>query len=247
MTTYLLVHGGFHGGWCWNRVAPLLRGAGHDVYVPTLTGLGERSHLLTPNVDLETHIQDLLQVMFYEDLHGVVLVGHSAAGAVITAVAERAPDRIAHVVYLDALIPANGQSYAELLPPPMWAALREQATAHGEGWRLPPAPPHAFGLSDEADIAWAQARLSAQPMRPLEQPIRVGNPATARLPHTIIDCTQGLRGPSIAADAVASAQVWTERGWGYHTLDTGHDAMITAPRQLADVLLALRSGGGVGL
>src|SRR3712207_1095869 len=109
MATYVLVHGAWHGGWCWKRVMPLLRAAGHDVFAPTLTGLGERSHLAGPDVGLETHVQDVLGVLAYEDLEGVILVGHSLAGSVITPVAERAPGRVAQLVYLDAAVPSDGE------------------------------------------------------------------------------------------------------------------------------------------
>src|SRR5262245_40465445 len=110
MATYVLVHGGGHGGWCYQRVARLLRAGGHDVYTPTLTGLGERSHLVGPNVDLDLHIRDVCELLHYEDLRDVILVGHSYGGMVITGVADRAADRVARLVYLDAATPVNGQS-----------------------------------------------------------------------------------------------------------------------------------------
>jgi pimeloyl-ACP methyl ester carboxylesterase len=114
MATYALVHGAWHGGWCWKKVTPLLRAAGHEVFAPTLTGLGERAHLLTPAVDPETHIDDVLGVLHYEDLRQVVLVGHSYGGTVITGVAARAADRIGHLVYLDAFVPLGGAVAAGL-------------------------------------------------------------------------------------------------------------------------------------
>jgi pimeloyl-ACP methyl ester carboxylesterase len=116
MATYVLIHGGWHGGWCWARVAPILRAAGHDVYAPSLTGLGDRVHLLSPSVRLETHIEDVLGVLSYEDLRDVVLVGHSYGGMVITGVADRAADRVSHLVYLDAFVPRDGECLLDLLP-----------------------------------------------------------------------------------------------------------------------------------
>src|SRR5205823_8870769 len=136
--TFVLVHGGFHGGWCWRRVTPLLRAAGHEVYTPTLTGLGERAHLARPEVSLHTHVQDVLGVLAYEDVQGVVLVGWSYAGMVITAVAEQAADRLAHLVYLDASVPEDGQAALDLLDPATRAAREERVRMEGEGWQMLP-------------------------------------------------------------------------------------------------------------
>src|SRR5438128_128006 len=104
MATFVLVHGAWHGGWCWKRVTPLLRAAGHEVYATTLTGLGERVHLASPNVGLALHVQDVVGVLEYEDLRDVILVGHSYGGIVISGVADRVPERLRHLVYLDALV-----------------------------------------------------------------------------------------------------------------------------------------------
>lgn len=150
----------------------------------------ERAHLLVPEIDLSTHVQDILNVLFYEDLHEVVLVVHSAAGAVVTAVAERVPERIVQLVYLEALVPENGLSYADLLPPAMWANLREQAEQHGRGWCLPPSPPQLFGITNEADAAWVQARLVPHPLKTLTQPVRTGNEQAKDIRRTVIDATQ---------------------------------------------------------
>lgn len=208
----------------------LLRHKGHDLWTPTLTGLGERAHLLSPEIDLAIHVQDIVNVLFYEDLHDVVLVGHSAAGAVITAVAEHVPKRIAQLVYLEALIPENGQAYVDLLLPAMWANLLEAAQRHGEGWYLPPSPPQFFGMTNEADAAWVQVRLVPQPLETLTQPLRIDNDQALSISRVVIDCTQGLRGWATAADPVAAAHEWTNRGWGYQVVDGSHDVMITAPR-----------------
>src|SRR4029450_13175141 len=138
MTTYLLVHGGWVGGWIWNRVAPILRKAGHDVFTPTLTGLGERAHLANPDIDLATHIQDVVSVLEFEDLKRVVLVGHSYGGMVITGVAERTAERLNHLVYLDAFVPRDGQSVADLVSPELAASFEEGVRLSGDGWRIPP-------------------------------------------------------------------------------------------------------------
>ena len=136
MATFVLVHGAFVGGWCWRWVAPYLRAAGHEVHAPTLTGLGERVHLASPQIDLDTHLQDVVNLLHYEDLTGVILVGWSYGGMVVAGVADRVPERIAHVVYFDSDVPRDGDTS---VPPGQHAAREELARAHGDGWRVPPA------------------------------------------------------------------------------------------------------------
>jgi pimeloyl-ACP methyl ester carboxylesterase len=159
MATYVLVHGGAHGGWCYRYVATILRSAGHDVHTPTLTGLGERAHLLDPGIDLDTHITDVVAVLHYEDLRDVILVGHSYGGMVITGVADRALDRISHLVYLDAATPVNGESLAELAAPLMNAARRQARVVDGVELVLYPGtePLPNYGVTDPDDIAWMGA------------------------------------------------------------------------------------------
>src|SRR5215203_1355701 len=136
MATFVLVHGAVVGGWCWRWVAPELRGAGHEVQAPTLTGLGERVHLASSQVDLDTHIADIVNLLHYEDLRDVVLVGWSYGGMVVAGTADRAPERIAHVVYFDSDVPRDGDTSA---PPSSHAEREALAHAHGDGWRVPPA------------------------------------------------------------------------------------------------------------
>ncbi len=150
MATFVLVHGAWHGGWCWKYVTPLLRAAGHDVFTPTLTGVGERAHLARPDTGLETHIQDIAGVLTYEDLQRVLLVGHSLGGPVITAVADRIAERIAHLIYLDATIPRDGQADVDCYP------LEFGVRAWAEGFLTeekhvipPPAEEHPFGITKE--------------------------------------------------------------------------------------------------
>lgn len=233
MTTYVLVHGAWHGGWCWKRVAPLLRAAGHEVYAPTLTGLGERAHLLIPDVGLDTHVRDIVNVLTYEDLRDVVLVGHSYAGMVVAGVAEQAAERLAHLLYLDAFVPWEGQSQLELVGGERAAALREQADREGDGWRLPPIPLEVFGVTDADDLAWARPRLGLQPLKTFEQPVPQTSPAAAALPRTFIRCS-AWAGFTAYADRAR-----TETGWRVRELATGHDAMITAPEDLAHLLLTV--------
>ncbi len=234
MATYVLVHGVWHGGWCWKKVMPRLRSAGHEVYAPTLTGLGERVHLLSPAVGLETHIQDVLGVLHYEDLRQVVLVGHSYGGMVITGVADRAAERVAQLVFLDAFVPEDGQSVLALMPPDIATTVREVATARGDGWRVPPLPPEALGITDAGDRQWVGPKLGDQPRLSYEQPLRCTAAAGPAVPRTYIHCTGFAHTPY----GPTAERIRTNPGWRYLELDTGHDAMITAPQQLADLLLA---------
>jgi len=236
---FVLVHGGWHGAWCWRRVAQLLRAAGHAVYTPTLTGLGERTHLLDPRVGLDTHVRDVTGLLESEDLREVILAGHSYGGMVIAGTADRIADRLAHLVYLDAFVPEDGQSLFDLLPPERRDLYRQAAREHGEGWRVPPPPPQALGVTDEARADWLAAMLTPQPLWTFEQPVRLTNPARATLPRTYVHCTAGPLVPSFAPFANRARAA---PGWGYRELATGHDAMLTAPGELAEVLLGLCQG-----
>lgn len=178
MATFVLVHGATGGGWHWKTVAGMLRAAGHDVYTPTLTGLGERTHLGSPAVDLQMHIQDIVDILRYEDLHNVILVGHSYAGLVITGVAEQAPERLAHLVYLDAIVLHNSETFmdiARLANPEVPARIEEMVRAQGDGWRVP------IIYNDYYKYDW---RDTPQPFKTMTQPLQITNPAAAALPHT---------------------------------------------------------------
>jgi len=234
MATVVLVHGSMHGGWCWRRVIPLLRAANHDVFAPTLTGLGERAHLAHPGIDLDTHVRDVLGGLEYEDLDQVVLVGHSYGATVVAGVADRLPGRIAHLVYLDGAVAGDGKAVLDLFPSGDQAARRALVEAEGDGWRLPPADPAAFGVTDAADAAWVRAKLVPQPFETLTQPLRLVNPAGFTGPKTYIACVEA--GQSGWRDTMVK-RARTQPGWHYRELASGHDAMITVPRELADLLL----------
>jgi pimeloyl-ACP methyl ester carboxylesterase len=238
MATFVLVHGGWIGGWCWRRLVPLLAAAGHETFAPTLTGFGDREHLLNAEVDLNTHIQDVVALLETEELSGVVLVGQSYAGMVITGVAERVPERIASLVYLDAFVPGDGQSLADLVGPQMMATLREQAQEHGDGWRVPPLPPEACGVTEPRDVEWMRRRMGFHPLRTMLQALSVRNPSAASLPRTFIYCSKPPMGFFEPFAAKARAE-----GWKYRELPAGHSAMITAPRELAAMLMEVGETG----
>ncbi|MFG2734045.1 alpha/beta fold hydrolase [Streptomyces harbinensis] len=237
MSTFLLIHGAWHSGRCWDRVVPLLESAGHRVYAPSLTGYGDKAHLLSPEVGLDTHVEDIVKLLHKEELTEVTLVGHSYAGLVISSVANDVPERIAHMVYLDAMVPEHGEAAIDVQP--MTRQLIERAEASGGGWRIPPLPemPPPFGLfgvTDPADVAWLRTMLTDQPVGCLRQPVRLDNPAVDAIPRTHIHCAvkpEGIaRRPVPALQPNGSpAQVWE--------LPTGHDCMITMPDRLSELLL----------
>jgi pimeloyl-ACP methyl ester carboxylesterase len=237
MATYVLVHGGGHGGWCYARLAPLLRAEGHDVHTPTLTGLGERSHLLGPDVDLDTHITDVVNVLHYEDLTDAILVGHSYGGMVITGAADRAPERVGQLVYLDGALPENGEALAAIAPAVVEAQQESGRVVEGVEVVLWPEPEGAgrrYGVTDPADLAWMQQRLTPHPWKSFTQPLRLADEAAVRrIPRTNINCVETLsrRPPGRQARAYDANRVWE--------IDTGHDLMITEPRAVADMLLRL--------
>lgn len=236
MAVYVLVHGGGHGGWCYQRVAPLLRTAGHEVYTPTLTGLGERSHLLSPEVDLDLHLQDIAATLEYEDLRDVILVGHSYGGMVITGAADRVAERVGRLVYLDAANPTNGQSLVDVSGPIIEATRPHGAVVDGVELVLLPSPDAGtlYGITDPADLAWMADRLTGHPWKCFEQPLKLTNEtALWAIPQYHIVCTSTLatRDPELMANARAAGRLWD--------VDTGHDLMLTEPRVVADALLAV--------
>lgn len=234
MATFVLIPGAWLGGWCWQRVTPMLRAAGHEVYTPTLTGLGERAHLTGPNVNLDMHIQDVVGVLECEELKDVVLVGHSYAGIVVSGVAERAPERITRIVFLDALAPRNGQSFYDIAGPQFAQMVRQQAaTAGGTGWPMSPERPGTAGLS-EADEHWLQSHATPQPMATLSQPVHLTNPRAAALPRDYILCTRTYREGEPVPDLIR--KVCAELGWPLHELPTGHWPMVSHPRELVELL-----------
>ena len=244
MATFVLVHGGWHGGWCWQKVIPFLEAAGHEVYAPTLTGLAERASELSPDVGLDTHIQDIVGLLEEKNLHGVILVGHSYSAMVITGVVDQVPERIAHLVYLDTFVPRDGESMADIAPMVI-RLLRKQAQAHGDGWRVDPQQKRPFGVKGiygvtiEPDLSWVRSKVTPQPLKTFEQPLHLKNPAiVSAKPRTHIDCTGGGFFFSLMRHILARrALPPREAGWRLRQLPTGHDAMITMPRELADVLL----------
>jgi pimeloyl-ACP methyl ester carboxylesterase len=241
MATFVLVHPAWFGGWCWKKVSPLLRARGHAVHTPTLSGLGERVHLARPEIGLDTHVDDVVNLLVYEDLHEVVLVSNSSGGAVITGVVDRAPERIARLVYLDAFVPEDGQSVLDLIPRERRAAMETLVASEGGGWLLPRfAPPpwetfarESWQITGEADLGWILPRLVPTPVGHFRDPVRRRNPRAETVPRTYIRC---LDWPHATFDRYAEAArrspAWTWRG-----LSASHLPYITQPGEMTELLL----------
>jgi pimeloyl-ACP methyl ester carboxylesterase len=232
MAKFVLVHGGAHGGWCFQPLARLLRDNGHEVYTPTLTGLGERAHLFKSDVDLNRHIEDVVAVLHYEDLRDAVLVGHSYGGAVITGAADRAPDRVSHRVYLDSKEPKDGQSMVDIAGPFMAAARSDSRTIDGVEMCLFPSEdtlPY-YGVVDPQTRNWMRERLTPHPWRCFEQPLTLTDPvALQAIPQSHISTTMFLSLRNVdRLREKADGRVWD--------IDTGHDLMITEPHKVAEYL-----------
>lgn len=232
---FVLVHGAWHGGWCWRAVADLLRARGHRVFAPTLTGLGERRHHLSRDISLATFVADVAGVMEAEELSDVILVGHSHGGAVISGVADRMPERIRHLVYLDATILQDGESAFGVLPGEVVAERRRRVAETG-GVAMPVPDVSAFGIpADHPRADWVRRRLTPHPVGSYESPLALSHPVGNGRPSTYISCTDPLYLPLQPARDWARAQP----GWTWRELATGHDAMVLAPEALADMLEAV--------
>lgn len=233
--TFLLVHGGFHGGWCWCRLAERLQYYGHTVYTPTLTGLGERAHLLSPNVGLETHINDIMEVIKAEELRDFILVGHSVGGVPVTAVADRMGDRIRQVVFFDAILIENGQSYADISD----NFGHRSVTTRQDGVQLADTyPASVFGLTDKDDISWVDRRLTPHPYRAFSERLYTDNKIGNGLPCAYVAFTNPvfplLKSTSMHAYARNQMQHWT-----WLERPVCHDAMVSNPDIATDALLTV--------
>jgi pimeloyl-ACP methyl ester carboxylesterase len=235
--TFVLVHGAWHGGWCWSRVADRLRAAGHQVFTPTQTGLGERKHLLSKDITLDIFTKDIVNVIEAEELSNVVLVGHSFGGLAISGVADAMPDKIRHLVYLDSLMVEGGKSPFDSLPPDVVAARRKAAEESSGGLSLPAPPPSAFGVSDAKDTEWVKRRLTPHPLGAYTSPLNIKGPVGNNLPRTYIACTN----PSYAALEGSRKWVKAQPGWRWAEIATGHNAMVMAPDELTRMLIGVTS------
>jgi pimeloyl-ACP methyl ester carboxylesterase len=226
---FLLCHGAWGGGWSWKKMHPLLQAAGHRLVTPTYTGLGERAHLANPDVDLETHIQDILNVIKYEDLRDIVLLGHSYGGMVATGVADRAREVIDLVIYLDAFVPRDGQCLFDFLQPSEQQRMRDGA-ASGDGWRIAPNPTPPD--TPPEDVEWLNARRAHMPLKCFEMKLRLTRGETD-LPRSYIYCTRIA--PANVFGQFAS-RTKADPAWRYFEIDASHSPNVTAPKALMALL-----------
>jgi pimeloyl-ACP methyl ester carboxylesterase len=232
--TFLVCHGAWSAGWAWKKMHPLMQTAGHRLVTPSYTGLGERAHLANPSIDLETHIQDILNVIKYEDLRDIVLVGHSYGGMVATGVADRARDRVTQLIYIDAFVPEDGQSLLDLNEPGR-ARMLELAKA-GDGWRVPPNPTPAD--TPPADVAWLTERRVDMPIKCFLAPLKLHGGALT-LPRSYIYATRITPADTFGPFA---RRAKSEAGWRYYEIDASHAPNVTAPETLMAVLQCIVAG-----
>lgn len=241
MADFVLVHGAWHGGWCWRRVVDALHARGHRAHALTLTGLGERAHLLSPQITLETHITDVMKAIEAEEFGPVVLAVHSYAGMLGTAVADRMPGRLKHLVYVDAVVPRPGESWSSTHA----SATREAriaAAAASPDYSLPAPDPAVFGLGAE-DHAWVQRRQTPHPGHTYQAPLQFDPRRVAAVPRTFVDCVQPRLGTiDSIRPRVRDANFWDGAWMGgggarVVELQTGHDPMVSDPAGLVRILL----------
>jgi pimeloyl-ACP methyl ester carboxylesterase len=231
--TFVLIHGAWHGGWCWRRVIDILRSAGHAVFAPTLTGAGERVHLTRSGLTLEDFATDITNVMAAEELNEVILAGHSFGGNVVSTVADRVPERLKHLVYIDSLVLKNGENGFSPLDPALVAQRIELAEKTSGGLTIPPPPPEAFGVTASGDAEWLRRQLTPLPLNCYQAPIRLNHPLGNGVTKTFIACTNPAYGPALPTHNWVKSQ----NDWRYLELATGHDAMVTDPQGLAELLM----------
>ena len=233
MSVYVLVHGAWGGSWMWKGVRRALQSHGHEVFTPTLSGIGERSHLLSRQVDLETHIADVVNLILWEELSDVVLCGHSYGGCVITGVADRVPDRIGALIYVDAFVPDSGQSLHDTLPAEQRDAQVRGALETGDGWKVPPIPAEVFNVN-ATDRAWVDKQRTPQSLATFQQPLQLTGAIEKIENVTYILATGWDHSPFHQFYEKAKA-----KGWKTLAMACGHDVLLDKPEELLEVLLTV--------
>ncbi|WP_445365076.1 alpha/beta fold hydrolase [Microbulbifer sp. ANSA001] len=237
MNTYVLVHGMFLGGWCWARVVQHLITAGHRVFTPTQTGLGERHHLLSPSIGMDTFIQDLVNVIEFEDLEQVILVGHSFGGMAATGAADAMPQRIRRLVYLDGAIPLPGHAFAEQLPEKI-RSRRLAAAKETQGTRcFMPMDPRLMGIKKSQELNWLRRHMTPHPVKTYLDPIQLSQAPAQGPPCTYIRCTKPYYPPA----NISGEQARKIPGWHYLEIAESHGCIINAAQTVAKLLQKIPS------
>lgn len=231
MSTYVLVHGAWRGSWIWKRVRRLLQAQGHEVFTPTLTGVADRSHLSSPSVNLDTHITDVVNLIRWEELSDVILCGHSYGGCVVSGVADRVPDQIGALIYLDAFVLEDGQCLNDMIPQDVRGERIARAKEVGEGWKLPPISAEEFNVNSK-DRDWVNRQSTMQSLACFEQPLSLTGALNQIKNVTYILASNWS--PSPFPQFYEKAKT---RGWKTSTLECGHDVMLERPEELAEQLL----------
>ena len=232
MASFVLVHGAWHGSWCWNRVRSRLQTQGHEVFTPTLTGLAERSHLLSPAVNLETHILDIVNLIRWEELTDIVLCGHSYGGCVISGVADRLPEHIRSLVYLDAFVPEDGDNLMQHLPEIRANRFLESAKNVGEGWKVPPIPAEVFNVN-AVDREWVDRQCTLHPLATFQQRLSLTG-GIQKIQNITFILATGYTAESPFPPFYEKANA---KGWKTCTMACGHDVMLDLPEELTTLLV----------
>ncbi|WP_326498447.1 alpha/beta hydrolase [Methylobacter sp. YRD-M1] len=240
LRTFVLVHGAWHGGWCWRRVADVLRAHGHRVFTPSLTGLGDRAHLFSRDISLQTHVEDILSVVETEELSDLALVGHSYGGLVISGVANTLRERVSRYIYLDARFPSDMSpgasfSWSDFDTPETREARLKSIHEQGKGVAFPPSPPSAFAVTKPSDAAWLQRHLRPMPVQTYIGTFTFKNSGSDGLQRTYIAAIK----PPYAALVPTHNRIRNDHTWSFTTIEAGHDAVVTAPDKLASLLMAV--------
>jgi len=235
MSVYVLVHGAWGGSWCWKSIRAALQARGHHVFTPTLSGVGERSHLLSRQVNLDTHIADVVNLIRWEDISNVVLCGHSYGGCVVTGAADQIADRISALVYVDAFVPESGQSLHDTLPAEQRDSQVKGALETGDGWRVPPIPAEVFNVNAR-DRAWVNPQRTPQSLATFQQPLHLTGGIERIRSATYILATGWDHSPFPQFYEKAKA-----KNWKTFTLACGHDVMLDNPDELLQILLSVPS------
>ena len=236
MSSFVLVHGAWHGSWCWKRVRTRLQAQGHEVFTPTLTGVADRSHLLSRAINLETHIQDVVNLIRWEELTDIVLCGHSYGGCVISGVADRMPEHIRALVYLDAFVLEDGENQMQHLTEMQSRQFREGVKNLGEGWKVPPIPAAVFNVN-VADREWVDRQCTMQPIGTMQQPLSLTG-GIQKIKNVTFILATGYTAGSPFPPFYEKAKV---KGWKTRTVPCGHDVMLDLPEELTTLLVEARS------